>query len=255
MQPITSFNSNLSTAILLCGGAGSGKTVLSMRLFPKTYVFVTDLNFQSGIDYLRKLKLTSNIVGFNTAYHDDTGVKLPPNRRYDWMLQCLTKAMESPDVDCIAIDSWPFVEDLFKVKIMGVNTELAKLEGKDSFKLWGDLVIMSKSIVLQLRQSGKKVVITCHERKEQDVSDGIYKYQLDLDGSMRNQFPKLMSDVWRCEVEEKLGKHTWNLRMLSNARQEHLKRSSAFSDLPAIITQDDLVKHLNTSRVPTLSAA
>ena len=52
MQSITEFNSNLSRAILLTGGAGAGKTVLGLRLFPKTYAFVADLNFQSGLDYL-----------------------------------------------------------------------------------------------------------------------------------------------------------------------------------------------------------
>lgn len=252
MQTIDKFNDNLGTAILLVGGAGSGKTVLAMRLYPKTYVFVTDLNFKSGIDYLKKKGLTQNIVGFNSSFQDEVGVKIPPNKRYDWMMQCFTKAIESKDVDCIVIDSWSFVEEIIKVRVNKATTEVTRFEGKDTFALWGDLLVTTKSMILQFRQSGKKIVVTTHEKKDLDESDKIYKYQIDLDGAMKNQFPKFMSDVWRCEVIENLGKHTWNLRMLSNARQEHLKRSSAFSDLPAVISQDDIVKHLGQpTRTPS----
>src|SRR5947207_3059656 len=105
MQPIDKFNDNLGIGILIVGGAGSGKTVLSMRLFPRTYVFVTDPNFKSGIDYLRKQKLTGNIVGFDMAAIDENGKPVPPNQRYDRMMKCLTLAIESKDVDCIVIDS------------------------------------------------------------------------------------------------------------------------------------------------------
>ena len=81
MQPLSQFNSNLGTAILLLGPPGGGKTVLGCRLFPRTYVLVADLNFESGVRYLQKIDETSNIVGFDTVTVDDKGVKIPVQ---DW---------------------------------------------------------------------------------------------------------------------------------------------------------------------------
>jgi hypothetical protein len=241
MQPLKSFNSNLGTAILITGGAGVGKTVLAMRLWPKSYVFVADLNFKSGKDYLEKICKSSNIVGFDTATPDEDGKPVPPALRYPRMMNKISAAIESKDVDVIILDSATFIEDIIKARICNATSDAnVRLEG---FKQWGDLVITWKSIILQLRQSGKKLIMIAHENKERDESDGIYKYQIAVDGSIREKFPVLFSDVWRCEVNEEglTHKHTWNVRMLGNVRQEHLKRSSEFSTLPAVLTQDALV--------------
>jgi hypothetical protein len=129
---------------------------------------------------------------------------------------------------------------VIKAKICGAqNPASIKLSGFDQ---WGSLVLAWKSLIYQLRQSGKVLIMTAHEQKEQDESDQIYKYQVSVDGSIRSKLPALFSDVWRCEISEKLNVHTWNVRMLGNVRQEHLKRSSKFSHLPPVITQDELCK-------------
>lgn len=245
MQTIDQFNDNLGTAIILCGGAGVGKTTLGMRLFPNTYVFVADLNFKSGKDYLEKIGQLGNIIGFDTSSPDETGKVVPPLARYDRMLNCLGKATKDPRVDAIFIDSGSLVEEIIKAKVASASTEFVRFMGKDTLGLWGNQLVTWKSITYQLRQSGKKIVISFHERKHQDEADQIYKYELDADGGIRNQLPKLVSDVWRCEILENLGKYVWNVRMLGNVRHEHLKRSSIFSDLPAVLSQDELVSFIH----------
>ena len=245
MKPIGSFNSNLSTAILLTGGAGTGKTVLAMRLFPRTYVYVADLNFQSGIDYLKRIGKTENIVGYDMAGVGDDGKKLIPMLRFDRMMEKLTAASMDTTIDCIVLDSASFIEDIIKAHICK-----ASVEGNirlDGFKQWGDLVICWKSLIYQLRQSGKKLIMVAHEQKERDESDMIYKYQIAVDGSIRAKLPVLFSDVWRCEVQENQGVHSWNIRLLGNVRQEHLKRSSAYSQFPAVMAQDTFVRQLEAS--------
>lgn len=237
MQPLSSFNSNLSTAIALTGGAGAGKTSLGLRLFPKTYVFVADLNFKSGLDYLEKTAEAGNVVGFDTASIDENGKVVPPNMRYARALTKIGDAMKSDEVDHIFVDSATFLEDIFKAKICNATTESTiRLEG---FKQWGDLILLWKSFIMDLRQSGKKSSMSFHENKEKDESDQIFKYQLAIDGSIRGKIPAYFSDVWRCEVAENMGRHTWQVRTLSNARQEHLKNTFGF---PGVITADELVK-------------
>lgn len=240
MQTIDKFNSNLGTAILIVGGAGVGKTTLGMRLFKGTYVFVSDLNFQSGLDYLKKINALENVVGFDTASPDELGKPVPVSRQYDRMLNKLDEAMKHSGVNAILLDSAIFMEDVIKAKICGAQNPAAiKLSGYDQ---WGSLMLAWKSLIYQLRQSGKILVMTAHEQKEQDESDSIFKYQIAVDGGIRSKFPALFSDVWRCEIAESMNKHTWNVRMLGNVRQEHLKRSSRFSSLPAVLAQDELVK-------------
>lgn len=238
MQNLNTFNSNLGTAILLLGPPGSGKTVLGCRLFPKTYVIVADLNFASGLRYLQKTGETSNVVGFDTVGVDETGKKVVPNQRYDRMFNLLNTAVANPAIDCIFVDSITLVEDYIKAKICGATTENAiKLEG---FPAWGNYLITWKGLIYQLRESGKKIIFSAHEEYEMDKLSGIPKYKIMVDGKIQGKFGGLFSDVWRCEVEENLGKHVWRVRTLGDARHE-LKNNF---DLPAVMLQDDLVKKM-----------
>lgn len=243
MQTIDKFNSNLSTAICLVGGAGAGKTSLAMRLYPANYVFVADLNFDSGRRYLQKLGELTKVFGFDTASPDENGAVVPANLRLDRMLKCLNDAIKNPAIDCVVIDSGTFIEDIIKAKICNAATDQQiKLTG---FEQWGNLVLYWKSLIMQLRQSGKKSIFTFHENKEKDESDQIFKYQIAVDGSIRGKLPALFSDVWRCEVVETNGVHTWQVRTLGNVRQEHLKNT--FS-LPATLTQDEVVKLISATK-------
>lgn len=244
MQPITSFNSNLGTAILLVGGAGAGKSALGCTLFPRTYVNVTDLNFESAKRYLEKLGKLGNLVGFDTPNIDETGKMVPPMKRYDRMFAQLTAAAEDKGVDAIFLDSATFVEDVIKAKICNASSDVAiKLEG---YPQWGALLITWKGLVMQLRQTGKKIIMSAHEDKEKDASDQIFKYGIAVDGQIKSKFPAFFSDVWRCEAREPKatgGKHEYWVRTLSNVRQEHLKNTYG---LPAEILADDLVKQLSS---------
>lgn len=238
MQKLESFNDNLGTAILLLGPPGGGKTVLGCRLFPKTYVIVADLNFASGLRYLKKLNETSNVIGFDTIGVDEKNTKIVPNQRYDRMFKLLNDAVKNPDVDCIFVDSITLVEDYIKAKICGATNENAiKLEG---FPAWGNYLITWKGLIYQLRESGKKIIFSAHEEYEMDKLSGIPKYRVMVDGKIQGKFGGLFSDVWRCEVTENLGKHSWMVRTLGDAKHE-LKNNF---DLPALMTQDDLMKKM-----------
>lgn len=237
MQPLDKYIDNLGVAILLVGPAGSGKTVTGLRLFKKTYAFIADLNFKSGKDYLTKINEIGNVVGFDTATPDENGKPVTPMLRYDRMLKCIGDAHKDPNVDCVFIDSATFIEDIIKAKICSAANETAiKLEG---YGQWGQLLMTWKSIIMQCRQSGKKLIMAAHENKEKDASDNIYKYGISVDGQIAAKFPALFSDVWRTEVVEEGPKHVRKVRCLGNVRHEFLKNTYGFD---AVLLQDDLVK-------------
>lgn len=233
MQKISDFNDNLGVAILLTGPPGAGKSVTGCRLFPRTYVSVTDLNFKSAKDYLAKIG-NSNVVGFDTPNFKD-GKPLMPAQRYPNMMAQLTEAIKSPDIDAIFCDSVTFMEPIIKAHICSAASDIQiKLEGFDQ---WGKYLLFWQSFIMQLRNSGKKLVIAAHEECEKDMADQLFKYGLAVDGKMKNKFPAFFSDVWRCEVAENLGKHTWQIRTLGN-NSHSLKNTFGFA---AVMKQDDLV--------------
>lgn len=239
MQPISSYNDNLGIALLLVGGAGAGKTSLGMRLFPKTYVLASDPNLASGIRYLKKIGQLDNVVGFDNLNVYDDGKPVPVNMRYDRMISLLDKAIADPNIDCIFRDSVTFMEDIIKAKICGAQNEATiKLQ---NFEQWGNYLMTWKYLVSKCRASGKKLIDSAHENKEKDESDGIFKYQILVDGQIRNRFPAIFSDVIRCEVQETNGKYQWMARCLPNVRQEHLKNTFG---IEGVITQDELVKRV-----------
>ena len=188
MPTIDKFNDNFGTAIGIIGPAGSGKTVLGMRLYPKTWVIVGDLNFKSGLDYLRPKNELSGIVGYNTISVDDEGKRVPVNQRYDRFWKCMTEATENPGVDAIFVDGATQVTEWVIAKIMNAQKESDVIipASKDSYAKWGQVGITWRGMVNQIRTSGKKFVLAIHESKNQDESDKIWKHELLIPGQTKD---------------------------------------------------------------------
>lgn len=251
MQPLSAFNSNLGTAILLLGPPGGGKTVIGCRLFPKTYVLVADLNFASGVRYLQKIGETSNVVGFDTVTTDDKGAKVPVQDWYPRMFKLLDEATKNPDIDAIFMDSATYISDYIVAKIALCTDErtIRMPAGKESFDKWANYLVTWRGLIMQLRSSGKKIILSCHEQKDKDESDGIYKYQIALSGQIAAKLPNMFSDVWRCEVEETNGKYRWLVRTLGNIRHE-LKNNFGWSE--GTLDADEIVKRVRATLKPTV---
>lgn len=245
MRNVSSYNSNLGTAILLVGGAGSGKTSTGLRLFRKTYVLVADPNFASGLRYIESLKKSDNVVGYDNALLDSNDKPIAANQRYDHCFRCLSEAAKDPNVDAIFIDSATFMEDIIKAKICGAaKDEQIKLSNYDQ---WGALMLTWKSLIMQLRSTGKKLLMACHEKKDKDESDGIWKSQIAVDGQIREKFPALFSDVWRLQVKETGGKHFWQCQTLGNVRQDFLKNTYGF---PGEMPVDQVIEQVQKVTYP-----
>ncbi len=245
MRTLDTYNSNLGTAILLVGGAGSGKTATGMRLFRRTYVMVADPNFDSGKRYIEQLKLDT-VVGYDYASLDSDDKLIVANKRYDHMFKCLASASTDPNIDAIFLDSATFIEDVIKAKICGAaKDEMIKLTNYD---MWGAYMLTWKSLIMQLRASGKKLIMACHEKKDKDESDGIWKSQIAIDGQIREKFPALFSDVWRLQVIEVNKKHDWMCQSLGNLRQDFLKNTYGFT---GDMRLDDVIAKVQSVTYPT----
>lgn len=220
MQSISSFNPSLGTAVLLLGPPGAGKSVLGCTLFPKTYVLVADLNFESAKRYLERNNLTSNVVGIDTIDVDEKGAPVPLQQRYPRMVKCLDDAEKDPSVETIFIDSATFLADTFMAKLtLATSIDTIKWD-KDKA---GDYLRGWRSMINQLRISGKRFVMSAHEKVGKGELDQILFNQINLWGALRDTLPNMMSDVWRCEVHPPStlnGKPEYKVRVIGDTRNK-----------------------------------
>jgi len=239
MQALADYNSNLGRAVLLIGPPGGGKSVLGCRLFPATYVLVADLNFESPKNYLAKINETANVVGFDTTDIDDKGVPVPLAQRYARIIRCLDEAEKNPAVGTIFIDSATFLADSIMAKLTGAASIDTIKWDKDKA---GDYLRTWRSMIHQLRLSGKRLVMSAHEKIAKGEMDSILFYQLNLWGGLRDTLPNMMSDVWRCEVHAPAqlnGKPEYKVRVVGDARN---KLKNNFGWDTAVMPSDEIVK-------------
>lgn len=236
MQPIETYNPNQSTSIILQGPPGAGKTTLACQ-FPHPYVFDADLNLGGTLRWLREQKLNLP-VGYDQGDVDENGKEVPPTNRWLRMNTCLKTVFADPTVETVILDSCTKISDY-------IIAEIKRQYGVQQITIqqWGIYLEMWKLLISQVRAQRKLSIFICHERPEKDDVDGIIKYFLALPGQIGNIFGGLVSDVWRCEVQESQGKHTWQVVTLPNIRVQ-LKNSLG---LPAKFSADQktLIEYLH----------
>jgi len=240
MQPITSYQPNLSVAVLIQGPPGSGKTTLACQ-FPRPYVLDCDLNMSGMIRYCKANNLQLP-VGYDTVDIDEEGKPVgiivagqceDKGQRYARLAAKLSAAAADPNIDTLIIDSVTKVSDYIIAEVMRQG-QVSEMRIQD----WGKYLYVWKTLITRVRQTRKISVWIGHERPDKDELDGIMRYFLNLPGQIASIFGGMVSDVWHTEVEEKLGKHSWLVRTLPNTRHSGLKHSI---DLPPLSVVDSKI--------------
>jgi hypothetical protein len=241
MQDASTFNPTEALTLLLQGPPGSGKTTLALQ-FPSPYLLSLDGNIGGPLRWLREHNYKADFkfdMPLTVKIGDKRAIEADENKHYSLVRSAIEEAVKIPDIKTIIIDNWTVLSEVMLADVRRQNSRT-----RSDFRIqdWGDFLYMCTNFVNWCKAQGKMVIFICHETPVKDDVDGIIKYFLQIPGQFANKIGGMVSDVWRCEVEESAGKHKFVVRTMPNTRLQ-LKQSL---NLPAKfeMTWDEIAKAL-----------
>lgn len=183
-------SSNL--AILLCGQPKSGKTCIAAA-FPSPYFLEVDNNLDSAARVLAGKKFWYDVPTLNVK---------GPELVWKESLKCLQEAKANPDIKTIVIDSISLLSEFMCAWIISEHVRMGETDknGKkiDTMTIpdYGRLLTMFRTLIFDLRSSGKYVVVTSHFQTVQDELTKIVHTALAVPGQSKDSLGGMFTDVW-----------------------------------------------------------
>ena len=205
MKPITDLPSDSFLRLLLQGEPGSGKTTLACGL-PGCVVIDIDGNLRGPVDYRRNHNLPVPL-GYFRIDRDDDGKEIPPGERQFLRLNAaLIECQKSPECQTIVLDSATWLASIIMDETKRKNPSVK--DGRQHFNFFKTDCMTIMSTLTRMK---KHIVLTAHERIEQDVmtsstdkegnpSGGIKQYRVVWPGQFGDYIGAFFTNVWRTEV-------------------------------------------------------
>lgn len=203
MKSDKDFVSDSKFALLLMGAPKSGKTTLCMN-FPAPYFLDADDNLASAVRQFPGKKFW-----YDTIDKDDAGKPVPEAMRWTRFAYLLKKIPENPNIQTIIIDS------LTKISIY-LQDHIVKEGGPTKDLIVGGEKVMTQQMwwpysqllirtIAALRNTGKYIIFTAHERPERDDKTGeVLRIIPSISGQLRDTIGAFFTDVWACESRERV---------------------------------------------------
>lgn len=207
MKPISELPSDAFLRLLLQGEPGSGKTTLACGL-PGVVVIDIDGNLAGPVRYRQAHNLPVPI-GYYRIDRDDNGNPIDDRQKqFNRLDAALIECQKNPDCQTIVIDSATGLADL-----MFAETKRKNPSVKDGRQHFSFFLQDCKALMATLTRMRKNVVLTAHERVEQDImtaatdkegnlTGGIKQYRVVWPGQFGDYIGAFFTNVWRTEVKD-----------------------------------------------------
>jgi len=231
MQPITDYSTKEEfIRLLLQSPPGAGKTTTVCQ-FPGAYIIDVDVNLGGPLRFCKNHNLPIPI-GYDRLDIDEKGVIVPPITRYLRFEKLYNEAMSNDQVKTIVVDSATGFTDVLMAEVKRQQPSV-----KDGRQLYGFYLEAGKQFLGKLTQTRKHIVVTAHERIEQDAMTQITQYRIAWPGQLGDYLGAFFTNVWRCEVEREgvPPKYKFVIRTMQDTQHHGLKNDL---ELPAIFQFD-----------------
>jgi len=205
--------------------------------FPAAYVMDVDVNLGGPLRFCNAHNLPKPI-GYDRLDIDETGAVVPMIARYPRFEKLLNEAYINPEVKTLVIDSATGFTDILMAEVKRQQPSV-----KDGRQLYGFYLEAGKQFLGKLTQIRKNVVLTAHERIEQDAMTGITQYRVAWPGQLGDYLGAFFTNVWRCEVEREglPPKYKYVVRTMQDAQHYGLKNDL---ELPPVFSFDwNIIQH------------
>lgn len=194
MQSSDNYKVSSNLAVLLVGVPKSGKTCIAAA-FPAPYFLEVDDNLDSAARVLAGKKFWYDVPTRNVK---------SPELVWKESLKCLMEAMANPEIKTIVVDSISLLSEFMCAWIISENVRMGKTD-KNGTKIesmtipdYGRLLTMFRTLIFDLRKSGKYVIVTSHFQTVQDELTKIIHTALAVPGQAKDSLGGLFTDVWGC---------------------------------------------------------
>ena len=202
-----------STALLLQGQSGTGKTAFALQA-PSPFLIDADQNVQACLHYVRH-KIGPNFsLSWDSPFHDTSGNLLsadsiPLGQTYKNLLRCLKTAFENPNSTTVILDSATAVSNIIKDQIR--LTYSIDPDKPLTINHWQDFIHIWEQIIGRAKRYPKMFILVAHE---DSTAGGL----LLPSPRARDILPTLFTDVWSFVKEQSFesGKPTLTFKIKTN---------------------------------------
>jgi hypothetical protein len=214
--------------LLLIGPPGSGKTT-TVCGFPNGYVLDLDVNLGGALRFL-KARNQPLPLGYDRVDINEKGEVVPPLLRWQRLEALISNS--PPEVETIVIDSATGLTDLLMQEVKRQQPSVKDGRQLYMFYLEAGKQFLNKFVLLR-----KHVVLTAHEKIEQDAMTGITQYRVAWPGQLGDYVGAFFTNVWRCEVDREgiPPKYKYVIRTMQDTQHYGLKNDL---ELPPIFQFD-----------------
>lgn len=210
MKSSTDYKPSSSLAVLLVGEQKSGKT-RTLFAFPNPWILDCDRNLYSAVRIAPVKKFW-----FDDPYTDKDGkyisdnldeLKTKNDSRWARAYALIQAAAKEPEVQTIVLDGWTALTEMLIGHIILCNY---KDEGKKLDRLriqdYQPLKTVMTSLIMALRNTGKIIVVTSHQKSDKDELTGRLRYTVNMPGSLCENFGGLFTNTWATQCSNNGGK-------------------------------------------------